>query len=61
MKKTYIAPTFVAVELRSKSQILSGSLIIDGTKTVSGTSGGWVKEDYNSNTVNDVNVWDNEW
>jgi len=61
MKKTYISPELVAVELHSRSTVLSGSIIIDGTKTATGASGGWVKEDYNSNTVNDVNVWDEEW
>ena len=59
MKKTYISPELVAVELHSRSTVLSGSLVIDGTKTVSGTNGGWVKEDNTS--INDVNVWDEEW
>ena len=59
MKKTYRSPELVAVELHSRSTVLSGSLVIDGTKTVSGTNGGWVKEDNTS--INDVNVWDEEW
>ena len=59
MKKTYISPELVAVELHSRSTVLSGSLVIDGTKTVSGTDGGWVKEE--SSSVTNKSVWDEEW
>lgn len=59
MKKTYISPTFVTVELRCKNYMLEGSLIINGDRTVSGDNGGWVKED--NSPINDKNLWDNEW
>ena len=58
MKKTYISPKFVAVELRC-TQMLAESLSFNNTTTVQGTSGGWVKED--NSTVSDVNLWDEEW
>ena len=57
MKKTYISPEFILVELRG-IQMLAESVPVDGN-TASGTSGGWVKEENTS--ITDKNVWDNEW
>ena len=64
MKKTYISPEFILVEL-SGIQMLAESIPVDltGETTASGNSGGWVKEqvdDINS-TVSDKNIWDDEW
>ena len=61
MKKTYISPSFVSVELTSRIIMAPGSLNIDGD---SGTA-----SFYNENAtgeamakgVTDVNLWDNEW
>ena len=59
MKKTYISPEFILVELRG-IQMLAESIPVDLTgETASGTSGGWVKEE--NTTITDKNVWDNEW
>lgn len=57
MKKTYICPEFLLVELRC-SQMLAESYTRSETQ-VSGTSGGWVKEE--NTTITDKNVWDEEW
>ena len=57
MKKTYICPEFLLVELRC-SQMLAESYTRSETQ-VSGTSGGWVKEENTS--ITDKNVWDEEW
>ena len=56
MKKTYISPNTLVVELRCKSCILEGSLKVMNEVA---DEGGWVKEDNPS--MNDVNVWDEEW
>ena len=60
MKKTYISPEFILVELRG-IQMLAESIPVDltGETKASGTSGGWVKEENTS--ITDKNVWDNEW
>ena len=59
MKKTYISPEFILVELSGSGiQMLAESVPVDGT-TASGTNGGWVKEENTS--ITDKNVWDNEW
>ena len=60
MKKTYISPEFILVELRG-IQMLAESVPVDvtGETTASGNSGGWVKEE--NTTITDKNVWDNEW
>ena len=57
MKKTYISPEFLVVKLTCSS------LIADSFKlNATGSTGEvLVKEDYSTNTVNDVNVWDEEW
>ncbi len=62
MKKTYISPEFLAVELncgRFCQTLVVGSGNTDAT---SGDGTDLVKEEntYNS-TVNDVNLWDKEW
>ena len=64
MKKTYISPEFILVEL-SGIQMLAESIPVDltGETTASGNRGGWVKEqvDEINSTVSDKNVWDDEW
>ena len=57
MKKKYISPNTLVVELRCKNHLLEGSYHIEDT-TVSDTEGGWVKE---QNTFSDKNIWDDEW
>ena len=57
MKKKYISPNTLAVELRCKNHLLEGSYHIEDT-TVSDTEGGWVKE---QNTFSDKNIWEEEW
>lgn len=58
MKKTYISPEFLLIELRGL-QMLAESVIVDGDTTVSGGSGGWAKEESSSNAGK--SVWDEEW
>ncbi len=58
MKKKYISPSTLAVELRCKNHLLEGSYQIYQT-TVNDNEGGWTKE-YNNNSLN-RNVWDEEW
>ena len=61
MKKTYISPKFLLVELRC-TQMMAESMFVDTESSapyVSNTNGGWAKE--NNSTVRDVNLWDNEW
>ena len=62
MKKTYISPEFLAVELncgRFCQTLVVGS---GNTEYTRGNGTDLVKEEntYNS-TVNDVNLWDKEW
>lgn len=61
MKKTYISPEFILVEL-SGIQMLAESIPVDltGETTASGNSGGWAKEE-NDNMISDKNIWDDEW
>jgi len=47
MKKTYLQPKLVIVNVNIKSVILEGSLL-KSNNTVSGASGGWVREDNSS-------------
>ena len=57
MKKTYISPEFLLIELRC-TEILAESIVIDdGTAT--GSNGGWAKEE-NTSTTN-KSIWDEEW
>lgn len=60
MKKTYISPEFILVEL-SGIQMLAESIPVDltGATTTTGTSGGWAKEE--STPITDKSVWDEEW
>ena len=61
MKKTYISPKFLLVELRC-TQMMAESMFVDtaGTaSTVTGSSGGWVKE--TNTTVTNKSIWDEEW
>ncbi len=58
MKKTYISPDFLLIELRC-SQMLAESVPVVNEKTATGTSAGWAKEE--STPITDKSVWDNEW
>ncbi len=59
MKKTYISPEFILVELSGSGiQMLAESVPVDDN-TASGTNGGWVKEE--STPLTDKNLWDEEW
>jgi len=58
MKKTYISPESLLVELRC-TQMLAESVGINSTTTTTGTNGGWVKED--NSPITDKNIWDEEW
>ena len=61
MKKTYISPEFILVELRG-IQMLAESIPVDLTgETASGTSGGWVKEEEDYNPISDKKIWNDEW
>jgi hypothetical protein len=59
MKKTYISPKALIVELQINNSVL---LTISETE-VDTSKGGWVKEDVGSrnSTVTDKSVWDSEW
>ena len=65
MKKTYIAPASLTVQLRGRDALLqsvSGNSIGLGYGGDTGTSGiisADVKE--KNPPINDVNVWDDEW
>jgi hypothetical protein len=58
MKKTYISPEMLTVQLGTV-HMMAESLFIDsrGTNTISSSSDILVKE----TTPSDVNLWDNEW
>ena len=56
MKKTYISPEFLLIELRC-SNMLAESVALGGG-SASGGNGGWAKE---STPVTDKSVWDEEW
>ena len=57
MKKTYISPELLVVQMRMSSAILVGSGPDAGINV-----GREIDEfDVKENVVTDVNVWDNEW
>ena len=56
MKKTYISPEFLLIELRC-SNMLAESVALGGG-SASGGNGGWAKE---STPITDKSVWDEEW
>ncbi len=58
MKKTYISPSFVMVQLNLSNVILVGS---DPTATVDVTDDGIAPGSFGTKGVSDVNVWDSEW
>lgn len=58
MKKIYISPSTLVVELRCKNYLLEGSYQVF-TTTASGSEGGWTREENAS--YSDKNVWDDEW
>lgn len=57
MKKTYIIPAIIAVELGT-CKMMAESLTINSTNTISSSNDILVKE---QNTPSDVNLWDEEW
>ena len=60
MKKTYISPAFVTVQMNVTRAILTvSSLTLDSSddNKITGSGDILVKE----STVSDVNVWDSEW
>jgi len=58
MKKTYISPSFVMVQLNLSNVILVGS---EPTAIVDKTDDGIAPGDFGTKGVSDVNVWDSEW
>lgn len=58
MKKTYISPAFVTVQMNVSRAILTAtSMALDSSNTITDSGDILVKE----STVSDVNVWDSEW
>lgn len=61
MKKTYINPSFVSVELTSRIIMTPGSMTINGDSGTASfheegaTGAGMTKG------ITDVNIWDDEW
>lgn len=60
MKKIYIIPEMQLTQLACES-LIAESVVVDGQKTATGTSGGWVKEDATSTSRDSYNVWDDDW
>ena len=58
MKKTYISPSFVMVQLNLSNVILVGS---EPTAIVDKTDEGIDPRYFGTKGVSDVNVWDSEW
>jgi len=59
MKKTYQSPEALIVKIQ-----VHESLLLSTSETkVSGSSGGWVKEQVvdDNSTINDKSLWDEEW
>lgn len=54
MKKTYIFPEFLLVELRCCQMLAESEPLIEDITE----DGGWVKE---STPITDKNLWDDEW
>ncbi len=59
MKKTYISPNTLVVELRCKNCILADSLQMFSSTTVEDSNGGWVKEEQTGSSSG--SIWDDEW
>ena len=57
MKKTYISPEMLTVQLGT-CHMMAESLNINSTNTIQNSNDILVKE---QNTPSDVNVWDEEW
>ena len=54
MKKTYLQPEVSVYNTAAKNALLDGSLKVNETGGVSGTSGGWTKEE------NAWDIWGND-
>ncbi len=60
MKQTYKTPAILIVKLAAERALLEGSLQkFDTQPQVTGTNGGWAKEDASS--TSGYNVWDDDW
>ncbi len=57
MKKTYISPEFLLVELRCCQMLAESEPLMEDT-TEKTEDGGWVKE---STPITVKNLWDDEW
>ena len=57
MKKTYIVPNQLIVKLGTE-RVIAYSTLGYGEDITSGTT---IESDVKENSVNDVNVWDEEW
>lgn len=57
MKKKYISPELLLVELRC-SQMLAESINLNSEVPVTGLDGGWVKEE---SSLSSKSIWDSEW
>ena len=59
MKKTYISPEFLVVELRCNQMLAESMMFGSSEQTADVNSGGFVKEE--STPITDKSVWDDEW
>ena len=57
MKKTYISPNMLVVQLAVTQHLAVSNLSVDRTQTLDSSSDILVKE----STSGDVNLWDEEW
>ena len=58
MKKTYISPEMLTVQLGTVHMMAESLTIASGGATINSSSDILVKE---QNTPSDVNLWDSEW
>ena len=58
MKKIYIIPDVMVVNIGNTHHLMQNSIKVDGSTTVNDDNGGWVKE---NKTVDNESIWDNEW
>ena len=58
VKKTYISPEMLTVQLSAMQMMAESLNIIQGGATISSSNDILVKE---QNTTSDVNLWDEEW
>ncbi len=58
MKKTYIIPEVIVVNIGIVRPIADSLTLNDGT-TLEDGNGGWAKEEYS--TITNKSIWDEEW